>query len=176
MAIKQKCVAILIAPKNFRDEEYFQPKVMLDAVGIKVFTVAKGDPDEVTGIKGGKAHIDAKLDEIDPLNYDGLVLVGGKGVKSYYANKKIHKLLQKMNDAGKVVAAICIAPIVLAKAGILRDHKATVNSEEGILALKENGAEYEDKSLVIDHNIITAKDFSVAMSFGESIAKKVKSL
>jgi len=172
---KQRLVAMLIAPKDFRDEEYFQPKVMLEAVGIQVSTVAKGDPEEVTGIKGGKAHIDAKLEEINPLVYDGLILVGGKGSEVYFTNRKVHELVKSMYKANKIVAAICIAPVILAKAGILKNHKATVH-QDGISIFKNNGAEYISKPLVIDGNIITAKDFTAAMSFGDAIAKKVKSL
>jgi len=174
MAKKIFRVAMLIAPANFRDEEYFQPKVMLDAVGISISTVAKGDPEEVTGTKGGKAHIDAKLEDITPQAYDGLVLVGGQGATTYFEDKDIHLIINSFTQAGKIIAAICIAPVILAKSGVLSGKNATV-FDEGINELLSNGVNYIKKPMVIDGNFITASDYSVAMKFGEKIAERVKS-
>jgi protease I len=144
MIQKQKRVALLIAPSDFRDEEYFQPKVMLEAVGIQVSTVAKGNPDEVTGTNGGKAHIDAKFEDLTAEHYDGLVLVGGKGAYQYFDDSDVHALVQAFCELDKPVGAICIAPVILAKAGSLLGKRATVFPDgendlekEGALCIKK---------------------------------------
>jgi len=170
----KKKVAILIAPSDFRDEEYFQPKVMLDAVGLEISTVAKGNPEEVTGVKGGKAHTDAKLEDINPRDYEGIVVIGGSGAHEYFDDKQVHDLLKSFAISGKVLAAICIAPVILAKAGVLTRKEATV-FKDGIDQLLANDVAYVDKSIVKDGNIITACDHTVAMKFGEEIAKMIKS-
>ncbi len=173
MTIQPKRVAILIAPSDFRDEEYFQPKVMLDAVGIQVSTIAKGNPDEVTGIKGGKAHVDAKFEDLKAEAYDGILIVGGKGALAYVNDNQVHEIIREFAMIGKPIAAICIAPVILAKSGILKGKKATVY-KDGIEDLKKEGAIYMDDTIIADGNIITACDFSVARQFGSQVALKVK--
>ena len=55
---KQLKALLIIAPENFRDEEYFQPRVIMLGSGIKTITTAKTKKEEATGVLGGKAKID----------------------------------------------------------------------------------------------------------------------
>ena len=80
------------------------------------------------------------------------------------------KLCKEFNERDKLVAAICAAPGVLAKADLLRGLKATCfPNGELIKLLKEHGANYVNKRVVRDRNIITsvgpetAKDFATAI-------------
>lgn len=173
MTTRTKSVVMLIAPQLFRDEEYFQPKVMLEAVGIRVFTAAKGDPGEVTGTKGGKAHTDINFAEIKPEELDGLILVGGNGACVYFDDLEVHALLRTTVMANKIVGAICIAPVILANAGVLQGRQATV-FPQGVSNLQEKGAEYLNHPVVVDGKIVTAVDFTVAMPFGATIAKLIQ--
>lgn len=168
--LSDKKVAFLIAPKDFRDEEYFQPKVILQAQGAQISTLSKGDLDEVTGIKGGKAHTDAKLENLTPENYDALIIVGGKGVKTYFNDKQIHQILIKFNEAQKPIGAICSAPVVLANAGILKNKKATSFKDDKI-TLEKQKVNWQDSSTIVDGNIVTAQGSRQAMIFGQKIAK-----
>lgn len=167
--LSQKKIVFLIAPKDFRDEEYFQPKVVFQAQGAQIITVAKGDLEEVTGTKGGKAHTDISLDELDPKNYDALIIVGGIGVKSYFNDKKIHKIIKSFHQDKKPIGAICSAPVVLANSGILKNIQITSFKQDKD-KITDKKVKWIDKSVVLDQNIVTAQGPRQAMSFGQKVA------
>jgi len=170
--LSDKKIAFLIAPKDFRDEEYFKPKVVLQAKGAQVFTFAKGDPEEVTGSKNGKAHTTAKFEEVNPENFDAIVVVGGQGVQQYFDDIDIHQKLIQFFQAGKLVTAICSGPVVLANAGILSGKKVTSWDQEKD-KLQAAGAIWQDQKTVIDGNLITSQGPKTAMDFGMKISQEL---
>jgi len=109
--------------------------------------------------------------------YDAIVIIGGGGVYSRVMGEikdpgldMLIELCKEFHKRGKLVAAICAAPGVLAKAGILKGLKATCfPNGELIKLLKEHGANYVNKRVVRDKNVITsvgpetAKDFAIAV-------------
>ncbi|MBU1153352.1 DJ-1/PfpI family protein [bacterium] len=101
-------------------------------------------------------------------NYDAIVFVGGGGSSEYWNNPAAHKIAKEMAVMGKVVGAICIAPVILANAGILNGKKATVFPSE-IERLKAKGAIYTCAGVEIDGRIITANGPQSAALFGEAI-------
>ena len=169
-----KKILMIIAHKDFRDEELMVPKEYFEQEGWKV-TVASTEITEAKGMLGGRIKPDILIDQIDPLSYDALIIVGGVGSKIYWENQKIHEIFQSAHEAGKVIGAICIAPVTLAKAGILKKKRATcwasVSGE-----LKDKGAKYQKKSVVIDGNIVTANGPKAALPFAEKIASLLKSV
>jgi protease I len=170
MKLTGKKIAFIVAPKNFRDEEYFQPKVVLQSQGAAVLTFAKGDPEEMPGNQGGKARTDAKFNDLNSDDYDGLVFVGGNGAKIYFENKKIHKLIRQFIDKNKVIGAICIATTILAKAGVL-ENKQVTSTEDQKETIKSFGAKWLDQAIVVDGNIITANGPEAALKFGSKLAQ-----
>lgn len=164
----KKRVLMVLAPKNFKDEEYFQPKVILQASGVEVLTAAKTDKEEVTGVKGGKAKVDIDLRKVKVDNFNGIIFVGGDGAKTYFKDKKVWRLVKQFYDSGKLVGAICIAPAILAYAGILAGKNVTsFATQEKIL--KKAKANWTNKSIEADHNIITARDADAALDFGRKL-------
>jgi protease I len=163
-------IVFLIAPQDFRDEEYFQPKVILQAEGAQIDTVTKGDLEEVTGSKGGKAHTNATLDDTTPQNYDALIIVGGPGVKTYFNDKKIHKIAANFYKSKKIIGAICSAPVILLNADLLKGKKVT-SFEADRSTIEEAGIEWVDSSIVIDDSIVTAQGPRSAIEFGRAILK-----
>jgi protease I len=79
-------------------------------------------------------------------------------------------LAQAMNGQGKMVAAICIAPVILANAGLLKKKNATVFESE-IAAIEAKGAVYSESGVTVDGNIITANGADQAKQFGLEICK-----
>lgn len=165
-----KKIAFVIAPKDFRDEEYFQPKVVLQAQGALIDTICKGDPEEVTGTKGGKAHTNAAFSDLKPENYAGVVFVGGVGVKKYWNDKKVQKVAQSFDNARKLIGAICSAPVILAKAGILKNRTVT-SFKDDRAEIEAEGVKWVDKPSLIDGHIVTSKGPGVAMLFGMDLLK-----
>jgi len=117
-------VLMIIAPRNFRDEELFQPKEELEKTGNSV-TIASTTTDIATGMLGGTAKPDLTINNVDVDDYDAVVFVGGTGSSVYFKDPRAHEIARTANEKGKLIGAICIAPSTLANAGLLRGKKAT---------------------------------------------------
>jgi protease I len=164
-----KRVVMIIAQENFRDEELLQPKKILEEAGItvKVASRAKG---EATGMLGARVLPDMTLQDINVRDFDAIIFVGGQGASIYWDDPFAHSIANDANSAGKLVAAICIAPVTLAKAGLLKGKKATVwASEEG--ELTSEGARYTAKAVERDGNIITATGPAAAVEFAKKLVE-----
>ncbi|MDD5606479.1 MAG: DJ-1/PfpI family protein [Candidatus Pacebacteria bacterium] len=166
-----KKIIMIIAFRDFKDEEYFIPKQLFKKSGFIVKT-ASSEKGTAIGSEGGETKIDLLLEEIK--DFDALVLVGGQGCLKYLDNEKVYQLIQSAHLQEKLIAGICIAPVILAKAGILKQKQATVwNSsldKSAIKILKENGAIFEQEfSVVQDNNIITAPGPSAVKDFAQAI-------
>ena len=106
---------------------------------------------------GIKYQADYRLEDIDPNDYDGVYIPGGtEGAESLRDNEKVIEIVKDFNKKGKLIAAICAGPIVLDKAGVLEDKKAT--SFPTIKEQINNVGEYiEDELVVTDGNITTSR-------------------
>ncbi len=162
-------VLLIVAQNGFRDEEYFKPKTILEDAGCEVKTgsVKTGI---ARGKMGGTAPVDAALSEIKVDDYAAVIFVGGPGSADYFIDKTALNLAAGACQKNKVVGAICIAPGILARAGILKGRKATVFPSE-IEALKRNGAFYTALPVVIDGRIVTASGPEAAEEFGKALVK-----
>lgn len=97
-------------------------------------------------------------------SYDGVIIPGGGPGSENLSNSTL--VLEKIQDAfkrGLLCAAICAAPKVLAKAGILNGKKATCFPG---VEKKLTGAVITDQAVVTDGNIITSKGVGTAIAFG----------
>jgi protease I len=168
---KIKRFVMIVAPRAFRDEEFKIPYEFLTNIGYKI-NVASRDTVLATGILGTVIKPQLVIKDIDTLMYDGIILVGGTGAAIYWDDPDVHQFVQYFaRTPKKIVAAICIAPVTLARAGILAGKKATVyESKEIIAALKEKGARYEKADVVVSNNIITASGPAAAEKFAKAIA------
>jgi len=166
-----KKVALFIAFQGFRDEEYAEPKKVMEKEGIKVDTISTSK-----GLARGKikitAQVDKVLDEVNLSDYDCLALVGGPGALDHLDKPKVHKMFSDFYAQGKPIAAICISPVILAHAGLLKNKKATV-WQDGAEELKASGAIYTGKDLEIDSKIITANGPAAAKSYGQAIVQMI---
>ena len=171
----KKKILIIIAPKGFQDHEYAIPKEILEKGGFEVATasVKRG---ECRGAFGARVQAGYAINEADADEYEAVVIIGGQGCPAaYFNNEKIFKLLQDFYEKGKITAAICIAPVVLAQSGILKNKKATVWNEDGKWKpeLEKYGAIYADEDVVVDGNVITANGPGTAKKFGRELVKKL---
>ncbi len=175
--LEDKKIAIIVAFKDFRDEEYFIPKEILEGVGAEVKT-ASNKMGRALGADGGEVEIDLLVSDLNPAYFDAVVFIGGPGCLENLDNENSYKVAKETVSKGKVMAAICVSPIILAKAGVLEDKKATVWSsalDRGPVAiLKENGAIYQDKTVVTDGKIITGNGPEASKEFGEAIIGALK--
>lgn len=170
----KKEALMIIAPRNFRDEEFREPKAILEREGIKV-VVASTMAGTAKGMFGMHVVPDTTVDKIDPAEFDAVVVVGGSGSRTYlWNNLQVQKIVQALHRKGGIVAAICISPAVLARAGLLRGRNATVfPSADAINELKKAGAIVSDAPVMVDGKVITGKGPEAAREFGQKIAEKL---
>jgi protease I len=161
-------VLMVIAPVMFRDEEYAQPKEILTARGAKVVTASRR-PGRCTGKLGMIATAELAVADASATDYDAVVFVGGGGSEIFFDDAEAHRLARETLEAGRTLAAICIAPSTLAHAGLLDGRRATAfpTQEEDLTA---HGALWSSEPVTIDGDIITANGPGAASAFGEAIA------
>jgi protease I len=124
------------------------------------------------GVMGNIVESTITLREIDN-GFDAIIFVGGNGAGQYFNDSEAKGIARKYFELDRVVAAICIAPSILANAGILKGKKATCFASEKN-NLEDKGAIYSKSPVVVDGKIITASGPVVAKQFGEEILKALK--
>jgi len=160
-------ILMVIAPRNFRDEEFLRPKEIFEKSGFLI-TVASKEVKEASGALGHRAKVDLDLSQVKPADYDALVFIGGSGASIYLEDKVVLRLAKTADEQGKVIGAICLAPSILANAGILSGKRATAFPSEAE-NLRNKGAEYTGEPIAVDGQIVTANGPAAAIEFGEKI-------
>lgn len=170
----EKKALMIIAPRNFRDEEFREPKAILEREGIKV-VVASTMAGTAKGMFGMQAIPETTVDKVNPAEFDAVVVVGGGGSRTYlWNNMQVQKIVQALQRQGGIVAAICISPVVLARAGLLKGRKVTAfPSADAVNELKKAGAIVSDAPVMVDGKIITGKGPEAASEFGQKIAESL---
>ena len=176
-SLESKKIAVIIAYKNFRDEEYDVPHKLLEELGADVRTFSD-ELGTAYGIDGMEVAVDSKLNDLDVNEFDAIVFIGGPGALEHLDNSESYQIVKNAIKQNKVLAAICVAPVILAKAGILQGKKATVwtsiTNKYAQRTLEQNGAIYQDADVVQDGNIITANGPAAAEKFTNKIVDFLK--
>ncbi len=170
--LKEKKVLMIIAGRNFRDEELLKPRKILEDRGVKVI-VASTSLHQARGMLGATVKPDILLSSVKIQDYDVITFVGGSGASQYWNDPLAHSIAQEAVQKGKILCAICIAPVTLANAGVLSGKKATVFSSE-ISKLEAKGAIYTGKPVQVEGKIITGEGPQAAEQFGEAIVKALE--
>ena len=170
----EKKVLMIIAPKNFRDEELQEPKAILEREGFKV-VVASTMAGTAKGMFGMQVNPDTTVDEVSPEDFDAVIVVGGSGSQTHlWNNLRVQEIVQASHQRERMVAAICISPVVLARAGLLRGRRATVfRTATTMSELEKGGALISDAPVVVDGKVITGEGPEAAREFGQKIAESL---
>jgi protease I len=173
----EKKVLIVIAPRNFRDEELTEPINYLGRAGItsEVISTSRG---LAVGMLGGEMLIERTITDMndgDITGYSGIIIVGGGGAPEYlWNNRPLLELIRKFDLQGSIVSAICLAPAVLGQAGVLSGKTATVwNDDQAIEEVRKGGGIFKSEPVVVDGRIITANGPIAAGAFGEKVTKAI---
>ncbi len=162
-----KKILMIIASQNFRDEELLIPKKLFEKEGYQV-VIASSSLKPAKGMLGALITPQILIDQVNVDDYDAIVFVGGVGAQEYFHNSVAHKIAREAVAKGKVLGAICLAPRILAEAGVLKGKKATVWQSEG-KALEDKGAIYTGKPVEIDGKIVTGAGPFAAEEFAKAI-------
>ena len=158
-------IAVLLAD-GFEEIEALTPVDMLRRAGLTVLTVGITSKIAV-GSHGISVICDKLPEEIDLDMISTVILPGGMpGSLNLDASPFTDKILESVNARGGRIAAICAAPLVLGRRGLLEGRRATCYPGfEGELA----GATVTDESVVTDGNITTARGMGVALDFSKEL-------
>lgn len=170
--MSHKKILMIIAHKDFRDEEYFIPLDIFRKAGLEV-TTASSNAGTAVGVLGGEAEVMLNLKDAEAEAFDAVIFVGGNGAQEYFESPEAHRIAKEAASARKIVGAICIAPVILVKAGVLTGRMATVWSsaldKTGPKALLQGGCAVSDNAVEISGNIITGRDRDAAEEFAKAI-------
>jgi len=163
---------LIIAPENFRDEELFETKKVLEAAKIKT-TVASSRTGLIKGMLGGIQEVKKSILDINVADYDAIIFIGGTGAAVYFDDAIALAVAEEAVRQGKILGAICIAPSILANAGILQGRMATAFASEK-KNLISGGAKYTGEHVAVDRGIITASGPAAARDFAWKIVEFLK--
>jgi protease I len=166
-------IAMVIAHQGFRDEEYWVPKAAFEKAGYQVVTVSSQAGKAMSKF-GKPAAVDRVITDTKAGDYAAVVFVGGPGTSEYFNSPEAHRLAREILDEGAWLTAICIAPTILARAGLLTGKQATV-FPSGQADLEQNGALYTGASVTQDGRIITADGPEAAGEFAAAVIKAMRS-
>ena len=163
-------VLFIVALDQYHDIEYGIPKKVLEETGVEVVTASK-KIGPCKGKLGGVVEATVSISDVNVSDYGAIVFVGGSGARDYQRDVEAHLTAQEAVNRNKILAAICIAPTILAYADVLEGKKATVHNKDGKQAeiLTKNGAEFVDQAVVVDGKIVTANGPAAAEEFGKKV-------
>jgi 4-methyl-5(b-hydroxyethyl)-thiazole monophosphate biosynthesis len=156
-----KRVLCLLA-EGFEEIETVTPVDLLRRAGAEVVLAALGDGIHCTGRCGIVLHADARLADIDPDGFDLLLLPGGPGVQVLRADGRAASLARDFAVAGRGVAAICAAPLVLHDAGLLAGRAYTAHDSTREVLDAARGSQ----PVVVDGTLVTSRGAGTALEFG----------
>ena len=165
--------ALILSADGFEDSELLVPyyRFKEEHVDIDVAAIGKGT---ITGKHGYRVAVDKTLDEVKPDQYDVLIVPGGEAPSTIRRKEAALKIVAAFFCSGKPIAAICHGPQLLISAGLLSGRRATCY-ESVSRELKQAGAIYEDKEVVVDGNLITSRKPADLPAFVRELMRMIKS-
>lgn len=167
-------VLVVVASRNFRDEEYLDTVRELKAAGHQL-TTASSVVGLVRGAPGAWVQSERLVAQCRAQDYDAVILIGGLGALEFVGNRSVSRLVREAAKQGKIVAAICVAPAILAWAGLLRGRYATCHASAR-QAVTAGGGMLVEEPVVCDPPIVTASGPPAAAEFGRTVAALLRTV
>jgi protease I len=168
---------LIISANGFEQSELEVPRDKLKEAGATV-TLATPDGKDVKGWKdknwGPEAKSDTSIDNVDPEEFDALVVPGGQmNPDLLRVNARAVELVKAFDQAGKPIAAICHGPWLLVEAGILQGRQVT--SYKSIKTdVINSGADWRDEEVVVDQGLITSRGPDDLPAFVNKIIEEIE--
>jgi len=163
---------LILSADNFEDSELLVPyyRFLEEDFRVDIASLKKG---MITGKHGYEAAVDMTLDEVNSDGYDLLLLPGGKAPEAIRKERAALEIARSFFAGNKPVAAICHGPQTLISAGLLQGRRATCYRSVAP-EIKDAGARYEDREVVVDGNLITSRQPSDLPAFMREIMKMIR--
>ncbi len=170
LTLKGKRIAMVIGFIGYDTAELHEPKKTFEAAGATVHVVSTQTGQATSG-GGVDTKVDITIQQLKALDYDAVVFVGGSGAGEYYQNTTAHSVAKEALKQDKILASICAASTILAKAGVLKGKRATGYHKDPIV---QHGGHYASEFVVRDGNLITAVGPNVIKEFAQAIMEALK--
>lgn len=167
----EKSILIILPAREFNEQEFLTSKGVFEKLGFNLFIASDSDS-LCLGSNGLKVRPDVSFYNMHEKNFAAIVFIGGAGSLAYRDNNMLHSIAISFNKSKKPVAAICSAPVILAKAGLLNNREATCHPMSR-KELEKYGVVYSDSSVVQSENIITAQGPAAAAEFAQLVANQI---
>jgi protease I len=164
--------ALMISADGFEDTELIYPYYRLLEAGLEV-DIASMKKGTIRGKRCLEAEANKTLGEVDPEDYDILVLPGGKAPAAIRKEREALDIARVFFDKNKPVSAICHGPQTLISAGLMKGRRATCYRSVAP-EMKEAGAKYEDSEVVVDGKLVTSRQPSDLPAFMRETLKMLK--
>jgi archaeal arginyl aminopeptidase len=163
---------LILSADHFEDSELLVPYYRLREEGIPV-DIASIEKGTITGKHGYQVQVDSTFVEVNPDDYDVLILPGGKAPSAIRKEAAALEIASAFFRRNKPVAAICHGPQILLSAGLLRNRRATCYHSVAP-EMTEAGAAYEDREVVVDGNLVTSRHPPDLSAFMRELMKLIK--
>jgi 4-methyl-5(b-hydroxyethyl)-thiazole monophosphate biosynthesis len=163
----QAMKALVPLAEGFEEVEAVTIVDVLRRAGVEV-TVAALGKSPVTGSHAIAVGADAELDAVRERAFDAVVLPGGPGARRLRDDERVKELAKRLAAEGKLVAAVCAAPIALEAAGVLRGKRATVYPGNALPS-----AVLVEERVVVDGNVVTGRGPGVALEFALTVVERL---
>ena len=162
---------MILAPQEFRDEEYMIPREVFESRNETVITASTSDLSE--GRFGLQVRIDMLLSEVFARDFDAVFWVGGSGCLKFLEQKEAMRIAREFQQEHKIMGAICAAPRLLLHWNILQGKNMTGwNGDRKLKDLAQQfGATYTGKNIETDGNILTADGPDSSQEAGKQLLK-----
>jgi protease I len=155
MELTGKKIVILV-DNVYQEMEVWYPYYRFKEAGASVVYAAAAAGTTYTSKLGYPVKSEVSYEDLDPAKFDGVIAPGGFAPDYIRRHETAMKFVKHCDAKDKLVAAICHGPWVLCSAGILKGRKAT-----SFFAIKDDvvnaGANWEDKEVVVDRNLVTSR-------------------
>jgi len=170
--LKGRRAVIVVASEGFRDEEYAAVATLFRHHGAEV-VVAANRAGKARGMGGAEVSADRALAAVRAADFHAVVFIGGAGARTLlWDNAEAQRLAREAVATPAVVGAICYAPCILAKAGVLKGRTAAVFRDRYSRAVfAECGARLADAHVVVDGRLVTADGPESAKAFAEALVR-----
>jgi len=166
-------IAVIIT-NMFEDSEYSEPVNAFKKAGHKIIRVGLKEGEVVKGKKKGTlVKIDKAVTDVSVEDFDALLIPGGYSPDKLRANEDAVKFTKEFAESGKPIFSICHGPQLLITAQALKGRKIT-GWKSIIQDIKNAGAEFIDREVVEDENLVSSRHPGDIPAFIRTSLKKLK--
>ncbi|MGZ0655999.1 DJ-1 family glyoxalase III [Coraliomargarita sp. W4R53] len=160
--------ALIILHPGFEEMEAVAPIDLLARAGVEVIQASTNSSLSVEGRNGITMQATHRLADVAAEDFDAIILPGGPGIMKLRGDARIVECLQRNHTAGKLIACICAAPLLLLDAGLSKNIAYTAHP-----STLDQLAAARSEAVVTEGNVITSRGAGTATEFALAIVQNL---